>query len=88
MDDDGAGGNGRMQLAGTDLEVVAYVNAFGNLVVRINKSGICVADIGVANAAAEFTDTELTNIGTLMRPVLRDLKRPDVVELAAEWGKA
>jgi hypothetical protein len=64
---------GSIVLECTDLEVVAYVNAGGNLVVRVNKSGICVADIGIANATAKFTDGELMDIGTLVRPVLRDL---------------
>lgn len=73
-----------VELGGTDLEVVAYVNAAGNLVIRVNKAGVCVADVGIANATAEFSAVELMNIGTLMRPVLRDLKRANVVELLAE----
>jgi hypothetical protein len=53
------------------LEVVAYVNAAGNLVIRVNKAGVCVADVCIVNATAEFSPDELMNIGTLMRPVLR-----------------
>lgn len=71
----------RIEIEGTDLEVVAYVNDGGNLVVRVNKAGVCVADVGLLHAGDEMTPTELMNIGALTVPVMRDLRRPELVDL-------
>lgn len=73
-----------MEIEGTDLEVVVYVNAGGNLVIRVNKDGICVADVGVKNATKTYPPNKLMEIGALTRPVLRDLDRSNVVDLLTE----
>jgi len=75
---------GVVELEGTGLEVVAYVNAGGTLVVRINKDGICVADIGLQHATDAFTPNELMEIGALTRPVLRDLRKARLNDLLAD----
>jgi hypothetical protein len=74
----------RLEIEGTDLEVVAYTNGGGSLVVRVNKGGICVADVGIANATAEYSAEQLMSIGALTRPVLRDLKRASLLDLLTE----
>jgi hypothetical protein len=75
---------GRLEIDGTDLEVVAYVNAGGNLVVRVNKAGICVMDAGLLNAGDTFSPEALMNIGALTRPILRDMRKPDVLDMLKE----
>lgn len=77
-----------IEVEGTDLEVVAYVNAGGNLVIRVNKAGICVQDVTVANAKRERTATELMNIGSLTKPVIRDLDKATLNDLLREHAES
>ena len=72
---------GHLSIPDTDLEVVAYENAGGNLMIRVNKGGVCVADVSIVNADARLTDTQLVTIGALTRPVIRDLLKPDILDL-------
>jgi hypothetical protein len=74
----------RIEVEGTDLEVVAYVNGMGNLVIRVNKLGVCIADVGLRNVTDELSYIQLSNIGALTRPVLRDLRQPHIVDILSE----
>jgi hypothetical protein len=76
----------RLEIEGTDLEVVAYVNAGGNLVIRVNKSGVCIADVGIQHATDDIPQDELMQRGALMKPVLRDLRRATIQGLMEEFA--
>ncbi len=73
-----------IEVEGTDLEVVAYVNAGGALVIRVNKAGICVQDVTLANATHERSGSALMTIGALTVPVIRDLDKATVNDLLRE----
>ena len=75
----------RIEIEGTDLEVVCYVNAGGNLIIRVNKAGICVQDVTLANATRSHTGEALMAIGALTRPVIRDLDKAPLNDLLREY---
>ena len=57
------------------------MNAGGNLVLHVNKGGLCVMDVTAANAGQTFTSEQLINIDALTLLVIRDLKNPTVLDM-------